>query len=98
MKLKRNKIRRSREQLIFYLDLLNGLCEKYNLDYYSFMTQRKPTAPLKLKRFVHYMILVNKIDTDEFKPDGIYRTKYYGSDLNAIGDVIRWVERNYGNG
>ena len=93
MKKIRAKIRRSRENLIFYIELLNELCEKYNLDYYSFMTQRKPTAPLKMKQFVHYIILVNKIDTDEFKPNGIYKTKMYGNDLNAYGDAIRWIER-----
>ena len=90
---KHNKIRRTREQFIFYAEMLNELCEKHNLTYYCFITQHNK---LRIgKPYVHYIILVNTVDTDEFKPDGIYRTRMYGNELNAFGDVIDYIERNF---
>ena len=82
---KHNKIRRSRENFIYYNKLLSDVCNKHNLEYYCFIDKHMKTY-----------IGLSKKDAEYNEDLFLFETGKYGNELNALGRAIDYVIHNYG--
>jgi hypothetical protein len=94
-----NKIRRSRENFIFYRDYIDNLCGKHGLGSVC-VCRLLNNSHGNPGRMVHFVNVYTKYGGDLLYKcnDDIYihRSNIYGSELNAIGECIDWIERYYG--
>lgn len=83
---RRNKIKRTKENREYYIEMLEQLCRLYNYDYLdiSFIVWRKNSSYIQSNQY-----WINIYDE---KGNVIYKTKTYGNYLNAYGEAIRYLE------
>lgn len=97
----RNKIRRTREQFIYYHEILSNLCFPNKMEFLIYSRHLGKGLYYGTTKSVYHICLYknNSSDGNRFIDDDtkelylVYRTREYGNDLNAYGDAIRWIER-----
>lgn len=84
---RRNKIKRTKENREYYIEMLEQLCRWYDYDYLDMCFDVWREKSLYIKSHFYWINI--------YDPEGnvIYKTKTYGNYLNAYGEVIRYLER-----
>lgn len=84
---RRNKIKRTKENREYYIEILEQLCRWYDYDYLDMCFDVWREKSLYIKSHFYWINLY------DIEGNVIYKTKTYGNYLNAYGEAIKYLER-----
>lgn len=83
---RRNKIKKTKENREYYIDLIERLCREHDYDYLDICFDIWRENSLYIKSHDYWINIYDE------KGNVIYKTKKYGNYLNAYGEVIKYLE------